>query len=171
MFILLINFLFFISIIALVFLQTSRSILIRTAGLFIIDIAIILFSFVYKSMDEFIFISIVASLLGILAFLSDYYSASLRTWFFYVSRDSIRITYFGILFSLLCFGFFFPRAIALSLLVGTLFGSVLGELKEKDKKDFTRMLKSVLGTMIGLYGMATKILFGFVMIELFYIII
>lgn len=170
MFILLINFLFFISIIALVFLQTSRSILIRTMGLFIIDIAIILFSFTYKSKEEFIFISIVSSLLGVLAFLSDYYSASLRTWFFYVSRDSIKITYFGILFSLLCFCFFFPRAIALSLLAGTLFGSVIGELKEKEKKDFNRVLKSVLATMVGLYGMATKVLLGFVMIELFYML-
>ena len=168
MIILLVNFLFVVSILGLIFLQTSRSILIRTGGLFLIEGSIILSSTFNQSKEELIFIVIVTSLLGFLGFLSDYYSASLRTWFFYVSRQSIKTTFFGIIFCLILFSFFISGGIALSLLVGTLFGSIIGELREIQGKDFNRIIKSVLGTVIGLYGMATKILIGLVMVEIMY---
>lgn len=155
-------------LIAIVFLQNSRSIFIRISGLFLIFGTVLLHK-VQIGFNEndllnwFLLISFGAS--GII---SDFYSATLRTWFFRVSSKTLMITQYGILLGLL----FFPRAfgmgLASSLLAGTLIGAFIGELSAQTvhNRSISRALKSMLGTVVGLYGMGIKVLLGLMMIDL-----
>lgn len=108
------------------------------------------------------------SVYTILAVLSDSMSPSLRTWFFGVSSETMRITFYSILFCLLFLPLAFKMTVVLSLLLGTMAGTLIGELMtNKGKKSFSRIMKSIFGTIVGLYGMGIKVLLGLLMIDTF----
>lgn len=108
------------------------------------------------------------SVYTILAVLSDSMSPSLRTWFFGVSSETMRITFYSILFCLLFLPLAFKMTVVPSLLLGTMAGTLIGELMtNKGKKSFSRIMKSIFGTIVGLYGMGIKVLLGLLMIDTF----
>lgn len=151
---------------AIVFLQNSRSIFVRCIGIFLILITITLYK-AQNGINDIDIIAVGISLVyAILAFLSDFYSPTLRTWYFSVSKDTMRITFFSILFSLLFLPLAFKFTTVPSLLIGTMIGPIIGEIKA-GKKSVSRILKSVFGTLTGLYGMGLKVLLGLLMIDEF----
>jgi len=157
----------FSSVFLIVFLQTSRSLLLRSLGLFTIAAA----TTCYYSLTGFTpnspYIIAMTIVLGILGFLSDFYSATLRTWFFGVSSSSMMHALYGVMIAIFFIPFLFGLNLAHAILIGTLLGSLVGEIRTRTQgKSPSRMMKSMLGTVIGLYGMATKILVGIQMIDI-----
>lgn len=155
-------------IIATIFLQNSRSIFVRSSGVFIILITILA-----NKLQDGNIIGDVASIslavvYSILAVLSDSMSPSLRTWFFGVSSETMRITFYSILFCLLFLPIAFGITVVPALLLGTMLGTLIGEIMtNKGKKSFSRIMKSIFGTIVGLYGMGIKVLLGLLMIDTF----
>jgi hypothetical protein len=163
----------FASVFLLVFLQTSRSILVRSLGLILIITSITGYYIISGFTNVSLLVLLLITPLGVLGFFSDLYSATLRTWFFKVSSYSMMHAIYG---SMLCI-FFIPWLIFLpaifrfnlasSILVGTIVGSLVGELRSTPRaKSASRVMKSILGTVVGLYGLTTKILFGMIMINI-----
>lgn len=157
-------------ILSTIFLQNSRSIYIRCIGVFIILVTIIVNRLQDSSINNDIPTLLLSSTYCLLAFLSDSSSASLRTWYFGVSNETMQITFYSILFCLLFLPLAFGFTVVPSLLLGTMIGTLIGEImtnKGKAKKNFSRILKSIFGTLIGLYGMGIKVLLGLLMIDTF----
>ena len=106
--------------------------------------------------------------------MSDIYSATLRTWFFRVSYDSMRITLYGmflgtligsILLSLMTNGNIMN--VVHGMVLGTMIGSIVGELRNSRKPSFSNITKTMLGTLVGIFGMTIKMIVGVQMIEIF----
>ncbi|MFN8579217.1 MAG: DUF456 domain-containing protein [Candidatus Sericytochromatia bacterium] len=153
-------------ILSTIFLQNSRSIYIRCIGVFIILATIFINRLQDSSINNDIPTLLLSSIYCILAFLSDSSSASLRTWYFGVSNETMRITFYSILFCLLFLPLAFGFTVVPSLLLGTMIGTLIGEIMTNNgKKNFSRILKSIFGTLIGLYGMGIKVLLGLLMID------
>lgn len=163
-----VSILMLISIFMLIFLQTSRSIYFRTMGLFIILVTIVIFyAGLHFPVRSFYVIGI-SLVLSVLGFLSDFYSATLRTWFFRVSSSASKGATYGTLIGIMFIPIAFGLNVAHGLLIGTLIGSFIGEMRVYgNEKSLKRMSKSTLGTVTGFYGMATKIIFGVQMVDIF----
>lgn len=155
-------------LISIIFLQNSRSIFVRSIGLLVIFLTIAFHKIQLGFNNEDILSWILIVLFSVSGFLADFYSATLRTWFYSVSSRTMRITYYGIMLGLL----FLPRAfgmgIASSLIVGTMIGALIGELSTQTvhTRSVSRATKSVFGVLIGLYGMGIKVLIGLMLIDL-----
>jgi len=113
------------------------------------------------------FVLFIVLILGVSGILSDVYSATLRTWFFSVSSASLKATLYGIFFGVLIIPLVLNLNLVHGLLIGTISGVLIGELRSPAKKSFSKLLKSSLGTTIGLFGMATKTIVGIQMIDIF----
>lgn len=145
----------------LIFFQTSRSIFVRSAGLFLILACGFLWEFELKSKPNY-FLLILLSILLILGFVSDYYSASLRTWFFRVSEESL----WGVVIGSFIGGFIlwmFLGSIG-GIMVGSLIGAIVGEIKARGMISARQVLKSALGACAGTFGMSAKLIFGLEMV-------
>ncbi|MBC7475859.1 MAG: DUF456 domain-containing protein [Candidatus Sericytochromatia bacterium] len=152
----------------LIYLQNSRSIYTRLSGLIVIFLTAVAHYIItgFSNPAAPIVLSLLSILL-VLGFLSDFYSATLRTWFFGVSNESMRTTTYSLFISLFLLPFVISfLSIADLLLFGTVVGALIGEIRYSRQKSFSKISKSVLGTVVGLYGMATKIIFGIQMINL-----
>jgi hypothetical protein len=155
-------------IISTIFLQNSRSIFVRCSGVFLIFITIAIDKLKDGYLNDDISTLVLSLIYCTLSVLSDYSSPSLRTWFFGVSSETMRITFYSILFCLLFLPLAFGLNVVPSLLIGTMLGTLIGELMtNKSKKSFSRILKSIFGTVVGLYGMGIKVLLGLLMIDTF----
>lgn len=167
MFLLSLYFILFASIFLLVFLQTSRSLFLRSLGLFMIMTGITGYYVINGFSARSPYILGFTLLFGVLGFLSDYYSATLRTWFFGVSNTSIMHSLYGTMIAIFFIPLIFNLNLAHAVLIGTLIGSLVGEIRTNSRgKPASRIMKSMLGTVVGLYGMATKILVGIQMIDI-----
>jgi len=157
----------FSSIFLLVFLQTSRSLFLRSLGLFTIVVGIVGYYIIKGFSINSPYIIGFTLLLGILGFLSDLYSATLRTWFFGVSSGSLMYSLYGTMIAIFFIPLIFGLNLAHAILIGTLIGSFVGEIRVNNSgKSASRIMKSMLGTVVGLYGMATKVIFGIQMIDI-----
>lgn len=154
---------------ALIFLQNSRSIYLRVIGLVIIFLAAVADYILKGFTSSAPVILTLMSLLAVFGILSDLYSATLRTWFFSVSNRSMIAATYGIMFGILVLPII-GLDISHSLMIGTIVGSLIGELRAYGSKSPVRIIKSILGTVVGLFGMATKILIGLEMINIFFYI-
>ena len=156
-----------IGVFSLIFLQNSRSIYLRVLGLIIIFLTAVLHYVFNGFTSNAPYILTGISLLGLCGILSDIYSATLRTWYFSVANSSMIATTYGIMIAILVLPLLGIN-IAHALIIGTLLGSLVGEIKAYGRnKSPVRVMKSVLGTTVGLYGMAIKILIGIEMIDIF----
>ncbi len=167
-----------VSVFALLFLQNSRSIFLRSLGLITIFISILSSYSLTGFAGKAPYVLGITFILGLIGFLSDLYSATLRTWFFRVSNTSMRATSYGIMIGI-CFiplafafnpiqGVSIGMNISHGLMIGTVLGALVGEVKAQGRtKAANRVMKSTLGSVVGLYGMGTKILLGIEMIDIF----
>jgi uncharacterized protein YqgC (DUF456 family) len=151
------------ALVCLTTFQTNRSIYVRSLGLFLILAAALIYEFQFSSPPNIILI-VAMSVLLVCGFATDYYSASLRTWYFRVSDQSIWGLiiggFVGILFSGL-----FPSL--LPFILGSLIGAFVGEVREKGFRSVPRVTKVTLGTFAGVFGMSAKLLLGMEMVYWF----
>jgi uncharacterized protein YqgC (DUF456 family) len=154
-----------VSIFLLVFLQTSRSIFIRSLGLCTIAAAITAYYLIRGFTPNAPYVLAYTIIFGVLGVLSDLYSATLRTWYFGVSSYCMMHSLYGTMIAIFFLPLIFGFNLAHAILVGTVVGALVGEIRTRTRgKTPARIMKSVLGTVVGLYGMATKILLGMGMI-------
>lgn len=149
------------ALLCLVFFQTSRSIFIRSAGLFLILACGMLWEFQLKPEPNYLLL-ILLSVLLVLGFASDYYSASLRTWFFRVSEESL----WGVVIGSFIGGFIlwmFLGSIG-GIIAGSLIGALVGEVKVRGMVSARQALKTALGACAGVFGMSAKLMFGLEMV-------
>ncbi len=165
---LIIYLLFLGGLITIVFSQNSRSIFIRLSGLILVFVVAILSQVKFGVSENNIIELLLIIILGISGILSDYYSATLRTWFFRVSAKTLMFTQYGIMLGLLFLPSAFRMGLTSSLLLGTILGAFIGELSSQTvhNRSISRALKSTFGTVIGLYGMGTKVLLGLMIVDL-----
>lgn len=150
--------------------QTNRSIFVRSLGLFVILAATLLQELQFKAHPNLVLIVCFAILTG-LGFASDYYSATLRTWYFRVSEQAI--------WGLMIGGFIGAVLIGLApipifrtifmFLFGSLLGGLIGELRARGFRSVPQLGKAVLGTFVGVFGMSVKLLLGIEMVHWFLI--
>lgn len=96
--------------------------------------------------------------LMLMAFASDFYSASLRTWYFRVSDSALWGTVIGGFL-----GGFFSWVTVYTLsgfIVGSFLGAFIGEVKTRGMGNLKQLLKSSTGAVTGFFGMAMKLLLG-----------
>jgi hypothetical protein len=154
-------------IISTLFLQTSRNIFLRNFGL-ILSSLMVLVSYSNNLNQDSILIISFCVILSLLGFLSDYYSATLRTWFFLVSNKTIIYTSYITFLSTFLISYIFNPGIANSIMISSLLGAIAGEfIAQGSKKNFRNLLKFSLGTLIGLYGLGIKVLFSIQIAEIF----
>lgn len=97
-----------------------------------------------------------------MAFLSDYASPSLRTWYHMVSSKTITDGLYGS-FIFLLLSNVLRLSIPEALLLGTGVGLVVGEVRHRKERNIKFIGKSVSGGITGMFGMSTKVLIGFIM--------
>ncbi|MFN4151246.1 MAG: hypothetical protein ACK4IX_09905 [Candidatus Sericytochromatia bacterium] len=159
---LIVGLLLLVSNLSLVFLQTSRSMLLRSLGIFVILITSVLY-FVAKGSPSSLYVMMVfIPILSSMAFLSDYAYPSLRTWYHMVSSKTITDGLYGS-FIFLLISNVLRLSIPEALLLGTGVGLVVGEVRHRKEKNIKFIGKSVSGGITGMFGMSTKVLLGFIM--------
>ncbi len=143
--------------------QTNRSIYIRSLGLFLILASTLAFEL---QSDNVINLGLIIgmSVLLILGFASDYYAASLRTWYFRVDDQAI----WGLIIGGFL-GLFFSSSLSslLPFIVGSLLGAMIGQIRAKGFRSFPQIGKATLGTFAGVFGMSVKLLLGIEMVYWF----
>lgn len=153
------------ALVCLTTFQTNRSIYVRSLGLFLILAVALIYEFQFSTVPKLLLI-IAMSVLLVLGFATDYYSASLRTWYFRVSDQSIWGLIIGGFVGLL-FSSLYPTL--LPFLLGSLIGALVGEIRVKGFLSVPRLTKVTLGTFAGVFGMSAKLLLGMEMIYWFLI--
>ena len=144
------------AIFCLLYLQTNRSIFARSSGLFLLMTTSALL-YLDKG-PATLPVVILCVVLGLLGFASDFYTATLRTWYFRVSDTAlwgcIIGGFLGSFFSWITFqtygGFIF----------GSFIGAFIGQIKHKGFQGFGPLMRSTLGAVTGLFGMSFKLLMG-----------
>jgi uncharacterized protein YqgC (DUF456 family) len=145
----------------LLFFQTNRSIFVRSAGLFLIMACGFLWELQVLPEPNYGVLVLLAVLMAV-GFASDYYSASLRTWYFRVAEESL----WGVVIGSFIGGFIlwmFWGSIG-GMIVGSLIGALIGEIKAKGFISTRQVLKATLGACAGVFGMSAKLMFGLEMI-------
>lgn len=145
----------------LIFFQTNRSIFVRSAGLFLIMACGFVWELQLSPEPHYLLLILLAVLLA-MGFASDYYSASLRTWYFRVAEESL----WGVVIGSFVGGFIlwmFLGSIG-GMIVGSLLGALIGELKAKGFVSFRQVTKATLGACAGVFGMSAKLMFGLEMV-------
>lgn len=136
--------------------------MLRTLGIIVIALTYVLY-FVAKGLPSSLYVSVgLIITLSVMAFLSDYASPSLRTWYHMVSHKTINDGIYGSFIFLLIagvIGFSIPEA----LLIGTGVGIIVGEVRHRNERNIKFISKSVSGGVTGMFGMSTKVLIGFIM--------
>lgn len=141
--------------------QTNRSIYVRSLGLFLILAAALVQEFQLKTAPNLILIALMGLML-VLGFASDYYAASLRTWYFRVSEQAIWGVWIGGIIGALLFGLIPSRMFqtVFLFLFGSLIGALVGEVRTRGFRSFPQISKAVLGAFAGVFGMSVKLLLG-----------
>lgn len=145
--------------------QTNRSIYVRSMGLFLILATTLAFQL---QSDTGINLGLIMGMgaLLVLGFASDYYAASLRTWYFRVSDQAIWGLIIGGFLGL----FFSSSFNTLSpFIVGSIVGAMIGEIRASGFRSFPQIGKATLGTFAGVFGMSVKLLLGIEMVYWFLI--
>lgn len=151
------------AVVCLITFQTNRSIYVRSLGLFLL-MALILSADIQTGLNWLLVIG--SAVFLTLGFASDFYSASLRTWFFRVSDQAIWGLIIG---GFVCGALINWIPSLLPFVIGSLLGALVGEIRSKGFRSFTQIGKAVLGTFGGVFGMSTKLLLGLEMINWFLI--
>lgn len=150
--------------------QTNRSIYVRSLGLFLILAAELVQQFEGKSPPNLLPV-VMMSIMVVLGFASDYYAASLRTWYFRVSEQAIWGVLIGGFIGTLMFGLI-PNPLFQTMflfLLGSLIGGCVGEIRARGFRSFPQLGKAVLGSFAGVFGMSVKLLLGIEMAHWFLI--
>ncbi|MEZ0373652.1 MAG: DUF456 family protein [Candidatus Sericytochromatia bacterium] len=146
----------------LILFQTNRSIYVRSLGLFLILAAELIKEFQIGNINPLLITAM--GLMLVLGFASDYYSASLRTWYFRVSDQAVWGLviggFIGIVLSVV-----FPTL--LPFLFGSLLGALIGEIRARGFRSAAQISKATLGTFAGVFGMSVKLLLGIEMVYWF----
>ncbi|PIQ25523.1 hypothetical protein COW36_20985 [bacterium (Candidatus Blackallbacteria) CG17_big_fil_post_rev_8_21_14_2_50_48_46] len=145
----------------LLLFQTSRSIFVRSAGLFIILACAFVWELQIRAIPHYGLLVLISILMA-LGFASDYYSASLRTWYFRVSEAAL----WGVVIGSFAGGFILWMLLGSigGLITGSLLGAVIGEFKARGVLSFKQGLKTALGACAGVFGMSAKLMFGLEMV-------
>ena len=159
---------------SLIFLQNSRSLFIRSSGLVLILVAITTSLALSRFPQNSVFILLPCFIIGALGFFSDYSSPTLRTWFFTVSGRTIYYVMNSIMFGLILLPLLLGAIFSVNfnpifyLLLSTIIGAIIGEsFSLSSGKSLNRAGKSVIGTVSGMYGLATKLILGMIMVDIF----
>lgn len=148
------------AVVCLVVFQTNRSIFVRATGLFLILAVAFVLQFQFRDVPRFD-VLLALCLFLVLGFSSDYYAASLRTWYFQVSDQAIWGLMIGSFIGLFMHGVF-PSL--LPFMVGALLGAVIGEIRARGMRSAPQLGKAMAGTFAGVFGMSAKLLLGLEMI-------
>lgn len=148
------------AVVCLVVFQTNRSIFVRATGLFLILAVAFILQFQFQEAPRFDTLLMLCLLL-VLGFSTDYYAASLRTWYFQVSDQAIWGLMIGSFIGLFLQGAFQSL---MPFIVGSLLGSALGEIRARGMRSAPQLGKAMAGTFAGVFGMSAKLLLGLEMI-------
>jgi hypothetical protein len=153
-------------IVSIIFLQKSREIFLRCLGVFVVFLSILSY---YILIDKFDYIVLsLTGLLSILAFLSDKYLPTLRSWFLYVPQSNMRTIVYTLFFSSLFFPIALEINIAHALILGAFLGSVIASIvNNKTSKNLVFIIKSALGTLGGFYGISLKLIISIQIMDIF----
>lgn len=153
-------------IISTVFLQKSREIFMRCLGVFMVFLSVISYYILINSFD-YIVLTLTA-ILTVLAFLSDKYLVTLRSWYLYVPHSNIRTIMYTLFFTVLFLPIGFGVNIAHALVLGAFLGSIIASmLNTKTSKAPAFIIKSALGTVGGLYGVSLKLIIAIQIMDIF----
>lgn len=151
-------------------LQTKRSIFLRSLGLFVILGAEVAKQIlIYNSLQPLVLGGMVV--MAGLGFASDFYAASLRTWYHRVSEQAIWGVMIGGFIGALLIGLA-PYALFRTIfmfLLGSLLGGLIGELRARGFRSAPQLVKATLGSFAGVFGMSVKLLLGLEMVHWFLI--
>jgi len=158
------------SLIALIFLQNASSLLLRNVWLLTIWAGIFLYYFEKGFTTASIIVFSFSSLLIVLGFLSDYYIATLKSWFFMARVNSNTIIY-GMMLGILFIPVLTGVNLVHGLILGTFLGSIFADVKNIKIRNQTpsRILKNALGAICGYFGKGTKVLLVMQVIDIFLI--
>lgn len=150
----------------MIFLQKSREIFLRCLGVFVVFLSLLSYYILINKFD-YVVLS-VTGILSILAFLSDKYLTTLRSWYLYVPHSNIKTIMYTLFFSAL----FFPLALQVNIAHALVFGAFLGSviasiLNKKTSKDPLFIIKSAFGTVGGLYGISLKLIISIQIMDIF----
>lgn len=148
------------AVVCLIVFQTNRSIFVRSTGLFLILAAGFMIQFQFRETPRFDVI-LALCLFLVLGFATDYYAASLRTWYFQVSDQAVWGLMIGSFVGLFMHSLF-PSL--LPFLSGALLGALIGEVRARGFRSGPQLGKAVMGTFAGVFGMSAKLLLGMEMI-------
>lgn len=150
-----------VAMLSLIMLQTNRSIVMRSFGLFLI-FACALLNYVGVASHYLPKLLYLGALLAI-GFMSDYFAASLRTWYYRVSPEALWGIVIGGVIGFLVFQYVTNIT---GFLLFSILGALIGELRAKGYRSFRQLMKSTFGACAGLFGMSLKLLLGMEMIYL-----
>jgi uncharacterized protein YqgC (DUF456 family) len=145
---------------SLVYLQNNRLLVARCFGLLII-LGVMLFVYLSGMAPLRPIHMGLLFLLAAVGIASDYYSASLRTWYFRVSDTSLWGIVIGSFIGLMMWSFINTLS---GFLIGSLLGALIGEIKARGFRSLRQVLKATLGACAGLFGMSLKLILGLEMV-------
>ncbi len=150
------------ALVCLTYLQTSRSIYMRSLGLFLL-LGIGLLYGAQRPEFPVALVAIMAVCVAV-GFLSDLYSATLRTWYFRVSEQVI----WGMIIGSMVGVFFLPMAPSLLIFfMGAWIGAMFGYFRSNRGFSFGQMLRTCTSSITGSFGMSLKLLMGMEMVYWF----
>lgn len=145
-----------VAIFCLIFLQTNRSLYVRSSGLFLLMATAALSHF--NSGHPIMPVVVLCAVLMLAGFASDFYSATLRTWYFRVSDTAL----WGSIIGGFIGGFFSWVTLNTfgGFILGCFIGAFFGEIKNKGFGGFGPLMRATIGAVTGLFGMSFKLLMG-----------
>jgi len=156
----LLNLILISALACLLIFQTNRLIFVRSMGLFLILAVGFVFEAQFSETPNLGLITALSVLL-VLGFATDYYAASLRTWYFQVSDQALWGVVIGGFLGLFLLSLF-PSL--LPFMLGSLLGALIGELRARGFRSVPQLSKAMLGAFAGVFGMSAKLLLGMEMI-------
>lgn len=148
-----------VALVCLTLFQTNRSIYVRSLGLFMILAAELVKQFQLGKAEPNILAIIAIGAMLVLGFASDYYSATLRTWYFRVSDQAVWGLVIGSFIGIILTGIVLIPTL-MPFLVGAVLGALIGEARARGMRSMAQLTKATLGTFAGVFGMSVKLLLG-----------
>ena len=146
---------FIAGLVCLTYLQTSRSIYVRSSGLFLMLGAALFYGL--QLPEPPIVLWVILSACTAPGFLSDFYTATLRTWYFRVSDE----VFWGMIIGGMIGVFFLPMAPSLLFfLLGSWIGAMIGYIRSGRTFSIPLIFKACTSAFTGTFGMALKLLMG-----------
>jgi len=158
------------SLIGLIFLQNASSLFVRNIWLVTIWLGIFLYYFEKGFTTNSLVVISFSSVFILFGFLSDYYTATLKSWFF-MARVNERTILYGMFVAILFLPVLIGINIVHGLIIGTFFGSIFADIKSYKIRHQSpdRILKNALGAICGYFGKATKVLLAMQVMDIFLI--